>query len=199
MNHLVRVAEGLLVLARAERGQIPTHRSPVSLLALVEESRRAFAPTADVAGVGLEAEAPDAIVELDGTRVRQALDNLIENALRHTPPGGLVHITAAADGETVTIEVDDTGTGFDPAELDAVFQPFNRGRHAVHEGSGLGLAIVRAIAEAHGGTVAAANRPEGGARVTLTLRARQAVRPVALCDDRPAFAMGGRDGRARRQ
>ena len=71
-------------------------------------------------------------------------------------------MTAAVNGGTVTIEVDDTGTGFDPAELDAVFQPFNRGRDAVHEGSGLGLAIVRAIAEAHGGTVAAANRPEGG-------------------------------------
>jgi two-component system, OmpR family, sensor kinase len=199
VNHLVRVAEGLLVLARAERGQIPTHRSPVSLVALVEESQRAFAATADAAGVTLEAEAPDATVELDGTRVRQALDNLIENAVLHTPPGGLVRVTAAAGGDTVTIEVDDTGTGFDPAELDAVFQPFNRGRDAVHEGSGLGLAIVRAIAEAHGGAVAAANRPEGGAVVTLTLEARHALPPVALCDDRPAFAMGGRDGRAGRQ
>ena len=152
MNHLVRVAEGLLVLARAERGQIPTHRSPVSLPSLVEESRHAFASTADAAGVTLEAEAPDAIVELDGTRVRQALDNLIDNALRHTPPGGVVEVTAAVSDGTVTIKVDDTGTGFDAAELDAVFQPFNRGRDAVHEGSGLGLAIVRAIAEAHGGT-----------------------------------------------
>ena len=182
VNHLVRVAEGLLVLARAERGQIPTHRSPVSLPSLVEESRHAFASTADAAGVTLEAEALDAIVELDGTRVRQALDNLIDNALRHTPPGGVVEVTAAVNDGTVTIEVDDTGTGFDPAELDAVFQPFNRGRDAVHEGSGLGLAIVRAIAEAHGGTVAAANRPSAGARVALTLQARHALRPVVLRD-----------------
>ncbi|MGH2975638.1 MAG: sensor histidine kinase, partial [Solirubrobacterales bacterium] len=121
------------------------------------------------AGVALEVEAPDETVELDGTRARQALDNLIENALRHTPPGGLVRVAAAAGGETVTIEVDDTGTGFDPSELDAVFQPFNRGRAAVHEGSGLGLAIVRAIAEAHDGGVTAANRLEGGARVALSL------------------------------
>ena len=182
VNHLVRVAEGLLVLARAERGQIPTHRSPVSLPSLVEESRHAFASTADAAGVTLEAEALDAIVELDGTRVRQALDNLIDNALRHTPPGGVVEVTAAVNDGTVTIEVDDTGTGFDPAELDAVFQPFNRGRDAVHGGSGLGLAIVRAIAEAHGGTVAAANRPSAGARVALTLQARHALRPVVLRD-----------------
>ena len=122
-----------------------------------------------------------------------------ERAPAHAPGRRSSRVTAAVGGETVTIEVDDTGTGFDPAELDAVFQPFNRGRDAVHEGSGLGLAIVRAIAEAHGGTVAAANRPEGGARVTLTLEARHALRPVALCDDRPAFAMGGRDGRAGRQ
>ena len=169
VNHLVRIAEDLLVLARAERGRIPTHRTSVSLEALVDASRRTFAASAEAGGVTLTAEAPDATVEVDGTRVRQALDNLLDNALRHTLPGGEVSITATVTAGVVTIEVDDTGPGFDPDELAYVFQPFKRGDGEDREGSGLGLAIVRAIAEAHGGTVTAANRAGGGARMTLVL------------------------------
>jgi signal transduction histidine kinase len=168
VNHLVRIAEDLLVLARAERGRIPTHRTSVSLEALVDASRRAFAATAEAGGVTLTAKAPDATVEVDGTRVRQALDNLLDNALRHTLPGGEVRITATVTAGTVTIQVDDTGPGFDPDELAFAFQPFKRGDDS-RDGSGLGLAIVRAIAEAHGGTVTAANRAGGGARMTLVL------------------------------
>jgi two-component system OmpR family sensor kinase len=197
VNHLVRVAEGLLVLARAEHGHIPMHRSPEPLRALVEASHRAFASTADAAGVTLEAEAHDATVDLDGTRVRQALDNLIDNALRHTPPGGVVRVVATAGGDAVMIEVEDTGTGFDPAELDAVFQPFNRGQDVGHDGSGLGLAIVRAIAEAHGGTVIAANRPDGGARVTLILATPAPPRSPASRASQPRSAAPPAAGSAR--
>jgi two-component system OmpR family sensor kinase len=168
VNHLVRIAEDLLVLARAERGRIPTHRTRVSLDVLVNASRRAFAATAEAGGVTLAVEAPDAAVEVDGTRVRQALDNLVDNALRHTLPGGEVRVTATLTPGAVTIEVDDTGPGFDPDELAFAFQPFKRG-DGDRDGSGLGLAIVHAIAEAHGGTVTAANRPGGGARMTLVL------------------------------
>jgi signal transduction histidine kinase len=168
VNHLVRIAEDLLVLARAERGRIPTHRTSVSLQELVDASRRAFAATAEAGGVTLAVEAPDATVEVDGTRVRQALDNLLDNALRHTLPGGEVRVTATATPDAVTIQVDDTGPGFDPDELAVAFQPFKRGDES-RDGSGLGLAIVRAIAEAHSGTVTAENRTGGGARMTLVL------------------------------
>jgi len=168
VNHLVRIAEDLLVLARAERGRIPTHRTVVSLAALVEASVGAFAAVAEAGGVALEADAPDAAVAVDGTRVRQALDNLLDNALRHTLPGGEVRVTATPAREAITIQVDDTGPGFDPDELASAFQPFKRGDDS-REGSGLGLAIVRAIAEAHGGSATAANRPGGGARMTLVL------------------------------
>ena len=168
VNHLVRIAEDLLVLARAERGRIPTHRTSVSLEELVDASRRAFAATAETGGVTLAVEAPDATVEVDGTRIRQALDNLLDNALRHTLPGGEVRVTAAVTPDAITIQVDDTGPGFDPDELASAFQPFKRG-DASRNGSGLGLAIVRAIAEAHSGTVTAENRAGGGARMTLVL------------------------------
>ena len=168
VNHLVRIAEDLLVLARAERGRIPTHRTRVSLEALVNASVEAFATVAEAGGVTLAVEAPAATVEVDGTRVRQALDNLLDNGLRHTLPGGEVCVIATLAPEAITIQVDDTGPGFDPDELAVAFQPFKRGDES-REGSGLGLAIVRAIAEAHGGTVTAANRAGGGARMTLVV------------------------------
>jgi two-component system, OmpR family, sensor kinase len=169
VNHLVRIAEDLLVLARAEHGRIPVRQAPVSLGGLVDGCRRALVPVAEAVGVRIEGDARDTTVELDGTRVRQALHNLLENAIRNSPAGGLVRIRVRDGGSAVTIAVEDSGPGFDPAELEAVFQPFHRGRNASYEGSGLGLAIVRAIAEAHHGSATAANRPEGGARVTLFL------------------------------
>jgi len=170
VDHLVRIAEDLLVLARAEHGQIPVQREPVFLREVVEESRRALTRSAEARGVAIQAAAPDVEAGLDRTRVRQALDNVIGNAIRHSPQGGVVRVgVRAAEDGFVTIVVEDDGVGFDPAELDAVFQPFHRGCGAVHDGSGLGLAIVRAIAEGHGGTATAENRPGGGARVTLVL------------------------------
>jgi two-component system, OmpR family, sensor kinase len=169
VDHLVRIAEDLLVLARSEHGRIPVRREPVSLTQVVDESRRALAATAAASEVTIDVESPDLHAELDGTRVRQALDNLVGNAIRHSPPGGVVRVGVRTASGSVTIEVEDDGPGFDPGELEAVFRPFHRGRGAVHDGSGLGLAIVQAIAEAHDGSVEAANRPGGGARVTLVL------------------------------
>jgi signal transduction histidine kinase len=181
VNHLVRIAEDLLVLARAEHGRIPVRREPVSLPEVVDESRRALAPTAVAAGVTIEVDVADVEADLDATRVRQALDNVIGNAIRHSPPGGVVEVAVRAERDGVTITVEDAGGGFDTAEIEAVFQPFHRGRDAVHEGSGLGLAIVRAIAEAHDGTATAENRPGAGARVTLVLAAPGGLRPQPSC------------------
>ncbi len=169
INHLVRIAEGLLVLARAEQGQIPTHRSPTSIRDLLDERRDAFQPRASAGGVELSVDAPDAVIQIDRTRVRQAVDNLIDNALRHTPPGGAIGISATTGRETVTIAVEDEGPGLPPSVLAGGLQPFNRGPAAHEDGAGLGLAIVRAIAEAHGGTATVTNLPGRGARVTMVL------------------------------
>ena len=106
--------------------------------------------------------------------MRQAVDNIVSNALGHTPRGGQVRASATRDGDTVRLTVEDTGTGFDPAFLPRAFDPFARGpagQAGSGQGAGLGLAIVRATAEAHGGRAAVANRAEGGARVTLFLNA----------------------------
>jgi signal transduction histidine kinase len=165
VEHLIRIAEGLLVLARADQGQMPVERRPLVLRDLVDDCLRAFDARAAAAGVTLSVTADDAAVMLDPTRVRQALDNLVENAIRHSPDGGRVSVVARA-GEEVTIEVCDDGPGFEPEVLARAFQPFNRGR-AEGEGCGLGLALAATMAEAHGGRAAVANRAPGGARVTL--------------------------------
>jgi signal transduction histidine kinase len=191
VNHLVRIAEGLLVLARAEHGRIPVRCAPVSLREIVDASRRALGSTAAAAGARIEADAPDVTIDVDGTRVRQALDNLLQNAIRNSPAGALVRVVAQADGGSVTIAVEDSGPGFDPGELEAVFQPFHRGGNARYEGSGLGLAIVRAVAEAHEGTAIAVNRADGGARVTLVL-ALQRSQPATPAQPRSPASRASR-------
>jgi signal transduction histidine kinase len=120
--------------------------------------------------VSIEAAAPDALVDVDPDRVEQALRNVLENAIRYSPEGGVVRLSAEAADGSVRFVVEDQGPGFPPDLLTSAFDPFARGSGGPGgTGTGLGLAIVRAVAEAHGGTVAAENSPTG-ARVTIVLR-----------------------------
>jgi len=169
VDHLVRIAEGLLVLARVDKGYLPIHRGEVSLLELLGESRAAYARRAAAAGVAVEVQAANATCRVDRTRLRQALDNLLDNALRNTPAGGSVLMSARQAPGHVLIAVADEGPGFTDEMLDRAFLPFARTTEQSHDGAGLGLAIVAAIAEAHGGTASAENLPGGGARITMTL------------------------------
>jgi len=109
-------------------------------------------------------------VPIDTTLVEQALVNLLENVLNHTPAGSPVDITARREGGGVTIEVADRGAGLPVGEEDRVFDKFYRGPGTSSEGGvGLGLAICRAIAAVHGGSARAENRPGGGATFSLWL------------------------------
>jgi signal transduction histidine kinase len=166
IRHLIRIAEGLLVVARANDGRLPVERSPIALAELVDGGIAAFAAQAGSAGVGLVARVEPAEVSIDPTRARQALDNLLANAIRHSPPGGRVTVTATGAGERAVIEVSDQGAGFDEDVLARAFQPFNRGTDNP-DGVGLGLALVRAVAEAHGGGASAERLAGGGSRVTI--------------------------------
>jgi len=175
-EHLIRIAEGLLVLARAHDGQIPIAPEDVRLQAVVDGSVAAQQAVASQHDVRVEAHVADAGVRLDPTRARQALDNLIDNAIRHSPHGGTVRVYAAAEDGRATFAVEDDGPGFDAGLLDGPFVAFHRGHGAVYPGSGLGLSIVAAVADAHHGTMDAKNRADGGARVTLVLAAGPAPR-----------------------
>jgi signal transduction histidine kinase len=167
IRHLIAIAEGLLVIARMVDGRMPVERVPTSLAALAGERAEAFSGMAREREVELVVRAGDEIAELDPTRVRQAIDNLLDNAIRHGATGGRVILTATAAAGTVSITVQDSGPGFSDAALAAAFQPFNR-TDSRSSGAGLGLALARAIAEAHGGRAKAWNVPAGGAAVTLT-------------------------------
>jgi two-component system OmpR family sensor kinase len=172
VDHLVRIAEGLLVLARADDGHIPIRREEISLAALLGETQAAFADRAAAAGVTVGVDAPDATIHVDRTRLRQALDNLLDNALRHTSAGGTVRITATVSPGHVLIAVADDGPGFTDDMLNRAFLPFASTTDESHGGAGLGLAIVAAIADAHAGDAKAENPPSGGARIAITLAER---------------------------
>jgi heavy metal sensor kinase len=170
-DRLARLAEDLLVLARADEGELPLRRSEIPARDLLETVARRFAARAEPAGRELSVASPDGtLVVGDRLRLEQALGNLVDNALRHGD--GSVLLEAGVDNGTLTLRVSDEGAGFPPELLPVAFERFSRTDEARADGSaGLGLAIVDAIARAHGGGATAVNRPGGGAAVTISLPA----------------------------
>jgi two-component system, OmpR family, sensor kinase len=166
-ERLTRLAEHLLVLARSDQGPLTLRREPIVAERLAAEVAGRFA----VGGRPIEVDVP-AGLGLSGDRVRleQALGDLVANALEHG--AGTVRITGAEEDGRVELHVLDEGHGFTPAFLPRAFERFARADEArTGGGSGLGLAIVDAIARGHGGSAYAANRPEGGADVWVSLPA----------------------------
>ena len=185
-DRLIRLAEDLLTLARAD-GDAPFLRiRPTDLTVVAADAARAVAAVGDLRDVDIVIEAPPVLeAGVDPDRLRQALDNLLANAVRHSPDHALVTLTLTHRDGTATFAVADDGPGFPDDFLPHAFERFRRAdsaRARVDGGSGLGLSIVETIARAHGGTVRAANRPEGGAVVEIEVPAGAApvVRPAAL-------------------
>ena len=179
-DRVVRLAEDLLVLSRARRGRLEIHRQRTSMATLIGDACQLHSRRATAAGVRVEFTVTDQEVSIDPVRVRQAIDNLIDNALDHTPRGGVIRVRETREDGLVRIVVEDTGPGFRGGFLERAFEPFARGvENDGDGGAGLGLAIVQAVAQGHGGSAVAENRPEGGSRVTLTLRGEEggATRP----------------------
>jgi signal transduction histidine kinase len=168
---LQRLADDLLVMARIRGGRIPVHRVETTLSTLVTRSVRSVERLAGAANVAIEVDVDDEAIEVDPERVEQALRNLLENAIRFSPEGGSVRLSARRLDGNARFVVTDHGPGFPPGLLATAFEPFTRDDAASGSpnGAGLGLSIVEAIAAAHGGSAAAENAPDG-ARVTLTVR-----------------------------
>jgi hypothetical protein len=167
-----RLTDGLLALNRAESGQHAA-RERVPLEALAQDLAHRFASRAAASGLTLTAAAPPGLAVLaTPDRLREALDALLDNALRYTPRGGSVRFTALQEGEQALLEVADTGPGFSAADRDHAFERFFRGSAAASSGqpgSGLGLSLAKALAEAEGGALALSDPPGGGAKVLLRL------------------------------
>ena len=143
--------------------------------ALVSDAVKAADPAYSAKGVALDAHVePDVpAIEADGERIAEVLVNLLTNALRHTPPGGIVNVLAQQRDDQLEIAVVDNGEGIAPEHIGRVFERFYRidpARSRASGGTGIGLAIVRAIVEAHGGTVTATSPGTGsGSGTTVTV------------------------------
>lgn len=168
---MARLLDDLQTLSTAEAGALRLHRAPVDPGHLVEEAAAAFGPVADGAGVRLEHRVADGLpsLDVDPVRIGQVLANLLSNAVRLTPSGGSVTVSAEAapGGRAVAFAVADTGPGIAPDVLPHIFDRFVRA--ADSGGAGLGLAIAKSLVEAHGGSISATSTLGRGATIRFEL------------------------------
>jgi signal transduction histidine kinase len=178
-NHLLtHMVDDLRTLALADAGQLKIDRRPCDLPDLIQRSVQRFTPQALERSIALTtsiepgAKTGLAFIQVDPIRIEQIMGNLITNALRFTSPNSSIEITLQMENKLAILQVRDHGPGISEAALPYIFDRFYRAdksRSRLEGGSGLGLAIARQLALAHGGSLAAANHPQGGAIFTLRL------------------------------
>jgi signal transduction histidine kinase len=173
VDHMAHLVDNLLDLGRIEAG-IGLNLESVHIDEVIGEVVDSFRPHAANKQIVLEADLPDGLtpIEADPTLLRQAIANLVDNALKYTPQGGRVSVRARQHDGRQVVSVQDSGLGIAPADQVRLFEKFFRARRkeALREkGSGLGLAIVKSIAEQHGGRVSVESRLGVGSTFTLDL------------------------------
>lgn len=172
-DRLSRVADDLLLLARADSGRPFLSRRRFSLHAAIQDVVDLFAPLAQDKDVSLEFAGEGPVeADADGARIRQVISNLLDNALKFTPAGGRITISVAQSDRAVEMTVADSGPGISAEHLPHVFDRFyrvDRARTREGAGAGLGLSISRTIVEAHGGSIHLISEPGDGATVTVRL------------------------------
>ena len=171
-HHLNRLVDDLRDLSLAESERLALDRQPVDLGRLLDETAAHFAPLAGERGIALSVSGEGDLIHpsLDDHRLRQVLHNLLANAIRHTPRGGSIRVTAGRMGEAgFEIAVSDSGEGISPGDLPHIFDRFYcAGRSRDRGGTGLGLAIVRALVEVQGGAIRADSAGAGqGSRFSI--------------------------------
>jgi len=166
LARLRRLADRLLILASAEHPGF-VHRTPIEIEPLLVDAIRRWGHVERRWGISVV----DVTVDADHDRLALALDTLIENAVKHTSDEDSIELSVRREGQTAVVTVADTGTGIAPEDLDRIFDRFARARSSRdrNEGMGLGLAIVRAVAEAHDGTMRASGAPGRGASFGIVL------------------------------
>jgi len=175
---LKRLITDLRDLSLAQVGQLQLNRRPTDVPGVVRETLEAFAPLADERAIALRLDPPANLpqIQADPDRLRQVVQNLVENALRHTPSGGEVRIALRdGNGDGISMVVADTGGGIRAEDLPHIFEHFYRAdqsRARSSGGTGMGLAIVKSLVEAHGGRVSVASAPGAGTTFTVTLPRR---------------------------
>lgn len=170
---MTRIVQDLLLLARSDAGQLLPYRAPVSVCQLLRRAaERPAAPDGPV--ILLRLPDPDLRVSGDADHLARLLNNLVENAVRHTPAQGEITLSAAQAGDAIVVTVSDTGEGIPAEHLPHVCERFYRvdsARARRDGGTGLGLAICRSIVQAHGGSMSLESAPGVGTTVRITLTA----------------------------
>lgn len=168
MDRLIR---DLLDVTQIEMGQLAIHREPVTISTLIDEAMAAFAPPARERRLQLVADVAQSLppIQLDRERIAQVINNLLGNALKFTPDGGAITISAHPVPSGVEIAIADTGRGIPAADLPHIFRRYWQADRGSHRGVGLGLAIVHGIVAAHGGTIAADSTLGAGTTFRITL------------------------------
>ncbi len=167
-DRLDRLLGNLLDASRLEAGVLVPHKQPQDLAELVRAVVSRLGRQLGERPVRFEMQSNMPMVTCDYGQIDQVVTNLLENAVRHTPPGSEVEIHLSAHDHVAQLEVVDHGPGVAETDRTRIFHPFERGRTAA-PGSGLGLSIARGMAEAHGGRLDVLPRDGGGARFSLTL------------------------------
>ena len=175
-DRILAMIDDLLDLTRIEQGRVKLDLRPIPAGDLLQQAAARMKPQAADAGIQLETEVlgEDMSVMVDRDRIDHVFDNLILNAIQHTPRGGSVRLAARPDGDDVRVDVSDTGRGIPREHLPRLFEKFYRIPGASRAGgAGLGLAIVREIITAHGGRVDVASQTGKGTTFTFSLPARR--------------------------
>jgi signal transduction histidine kinase len=161
----------LMDISEAESGAMQLQREPVRLTEIVARAVDLYRDVADAKGVTLAADAPvDVTVAADRTRLEQVAANLIDNAVKYTPPGGRVTVEVRREKDAAVLRVSDNGPGIPPDELPRIFERLFRGDTSRAErGLGLGLSLVKAVVEAHGGTVEVSSKMGRGSTFAVVL------------------------------
>jgi signal transduction histidine kinase len=183
-QHLNRLIDDLFELSQIDGGALQLTLADVDPHVLASETVDAYAASASEHGLALSCRVPPTLPPLtaDGPRLARVLRNIIDNALRHTPPGGEILVNAAQADSIVEFRVVDSGPGIPAQDRERVFDRFYRGERSRHRGedstalaagAGLGLAIARGLVEAHGGRIWAESAPTGGAALCFTVPCRR--------------------------
>jgi len=174
VRSLSLLIDDLFQMAQIDAGGLKLDLAPNALSDLISDTLESFSELAVRQGISLEGSLEPGTdpVTMDAPRIGRVLNNLVGNALRHTPAGGKVEVRARRNGPGVEVTVSDTGEGIRPEDIPHVFEQFYRGdksRSRATGGSGLGLAISRGIIAAHGGEIRAESAPGAGTRFIFTL------------------------------
>lgn len=166
IDRLLSLINDYLVYSEIESGYLQLDRSQVDLCSLLESSVRLALMQARAKGQEMHVHIPEEPLEawVDGHRIKQVFDNLIGNAVKYTPDGGVIHVRLGKEGNEVVFQVEDNGLGLTPEQMQVLFRRYQRGGRRAErliQGTGLGLAIVKEIVEAHGGVVRAMSSGPG--------------------------------------